>query len=270
MSISDHWPNIHVRLKATSDALIHYHSQKRKVDLSFALSSTSNIHDTHNPYTDANNYGSLTQFYSSLLDIVGLLCELADDFMIGRLENDIWPIMSSIISDYIRQLPTTTKNRTKHKRNTTKTTSYSDQPVEIISTLKCLSRIFSTRKCGVRLIAMLPSVCTLILPMLSLQGIVGESTMKTIQSLLYIDISSLYRSIYDLCCEEKLRRNPLVVLFKKEENDKDENKKIIKLSMNDNASYSDRSNAASPDSRLKLRTQALLKFIENIKEQPLV
>lgn len=145
---------------------------------------------------------------SSLIQIVSIISLSAGDFFTGRVE-DAWPTISQILHhclkkkvenvDLVKEIyivKSTFLSTHERRHNGGK-----GNDILLISTLSCLEKIYSCSiELGMSLSHLIPVAGTIIMPLLSDQGQIGEVAMTALKSMLNIDRDSLWTSILTMSC----------------------------------------------------------------------
>lgn len=235
-AIAEFWPSIVGRLRSASSQL---HSTKTL--------SRSELSIRHMMATDQEQRPArtgLVVLLSKLLDIVSELCMISDGFFEDRFENDVYPILATLLGD---DLPRNVKNmNTVNIRGSNTESKHST----LFPTLKCIKIVYKS-SCRYGLAKLIPSIGTMILPLLSLKGTDGNAVMDALQSMLAVDCDTLWRSIHKLS-GRPFPRNPM---------------KRIDAS-NDNEAVIVGGSKATKGECEQLMTQRANQLLEFIKELP--
>ena len=180
-AIAEYWPSIFARLKETSSKL---HSKK--------LMSRSELSIRHMMATDQDKSPSdvvLIVLLSKLLGVASDLCTLSDGFFAGRFENDVYPILATILGD---QIPSE-MNKTSRLETHTK-----QSPLNPI--LQCLECVFKS-SCKDALAGLISSCGTIILPLLAHRCHIGDKVVGVLKAMIQVDCDILWQQIQKLSGE---------------------------------------------------------------------
>jgi len=202
MSISSVWPSIHQRLKMISQ---QFRAKDNDTTTIIVSASQPRSRDTA-PFHDK-------VFIAELFELIGCICELSGDFMTSRFEQDVWPIFAELIGHEVmlrerrrigdsgNKKMSATRKAIACANHCENTMSDDDrkQQMALLAMLRCTSQSLHPRVIGAGLIGLVPQVGTLILPLLSCEGQVGDASEEVVKALLILDCDALWRPLLDLC-----------------------------------------------------------------------
>lgn len=183
-SIAEHWPSVLARLKETSSKL------RSKKTLSLAELSIRHMMaaDQEKSPSDA----SLIVLLSKLLDIISELSAISDGFFAGRFENDVYPILASIMGYTIpSELDCARKNESPRPSLSIKRRS------ALTPIIICLKSVYQS-SCKEALAGLISSCGTILLPLLAHEGDIGEDAVDVLKAMLTVDSDVLWRQIHNL------------------------------------------------------------------------
>lgn len=201
-AIAEFWPPIITRLRSTSSSILTAKTLSRS-DLSIGQIMANDRDATP-------SQRGLEIFMSKLLEIASELCLISDGFFVDRFENDVYPILCKHLGDILHGHAGRTNNSDRHSQSIallTKSMSSSDRGITESKTsilrpiLVCLERAY-TSTCGPSLAKWIPSLGTLLLPFLLVEGDVGDAVDKTLKAMLTIDSDALWRNLHALSGSE--------------------------------------------------------------------
>lgn len=193
--ISTSWPLIISRLRSLSTLVISATSVK-----------TVSIRSLHvGAYPKTADPTTQMIFLSKLFELIASMCEVSGDFMVGRIKDEVWPIVAELLDLFVQQ-----EKVASHKQLSCDSLVAKDAPLKktfvgereklLFSVLDFLSRIYGERKCGLRLSTLIPTAGTLILPFLANKGELQVRAMRALKQMMLIDCDALWRPLLQLCC----------------------------------------------------------------------
>lgn len=186
-AIAEYWPSIVARLRSTSSDL-HSKKMMSRSDLSIRQIMATD-------QDESRSETSLIVLLSKLLEIVSELCSISDGFFAGRFECDVYPILAKLLGDCIpEEMQMMTRDRSQ-------SSSFGERRHSALSPiLKCLKSVFQT-SCRSALAGLISSCGTILLPLLSCKGQVGDDAMDVLKTMLTVDCDILWRPIHRLSGE---------------------------------------------------------------------
>ena len=180
-AIAEYWPSIFSRLKETSSKL---HSKK--------LMSRSELSIRHMMAADqvkSPSDASLIVMLAKLLGVASDLCTISDGFFAGRFENDVYPVLATILGD---EIPT--------EMNKSSRLATLNKHSIIDSILECLECVYKS-SCKDALAGLISSCGTIILPLLAHRSHTGDKVVNVLKAMIKVDCDILWRQIYKLSGE---------------------------------------------------------------------
>eukprot|EP00978_Attheya_sp_CCMP212_P010097 scaffold24247_cov54-Attheya_sp.AAC.7 len=210
ISISDSWPSIMARFRSTASSSMESHHP-----LSLRL-------DTDPAKIESLDWDrvrvSQEIFLAKIASLIALVCELSGDFMVSRMVNEAWPLLSELINHHSRHwtneqsaknksnASTELRPRLGHKHIVDKNGPQSRNNAVLEPLVRCIARIFAAEKCGNGLSNLAPLAGNLILPLLSDEGTIGAAAMDALRSLLVIDSDCMWRALLTVSGQPLPRR----------------------------------------------------------------
>jgi len=182
-AIAEFWPSIIARLRSASTALVSVNRLSRS-DLSIR----------HTMATDQErgpSKASLEVLLSKLLLIVSELCSSSDGFFVDRFENDAFPIIAKLMQDI---LPKDSSSMVLPGHPATFAEQKHSLVLPILHCFKCSYE----SSCRYGLAGLIPSAGTMIFPLLSFGGPIGDVAMAAVKVMLAVDCGALWRGIHTL------------------------------------------------------------------------
>ena len=127
---------------------------------------------------------------SSLLDVISTVSELCDGFIADRFQSTIFPHMSRLFETFLREVD----GSCNEKEIICSSLLFAKEDGKMLNALlDCVYRVFSAN--GSHLLAMVPSVGSIIFPFIALDGPIGDSAMEAMKALVTVDSDSLWRAL---------------------------------------------------------------------------
>jgi hypothetical protein len=186
-AIAEYWPSIVSRLRSTSSEL-HSKKMMSRSDLSIRQMMTTD-------QDESRSETSLIVLLSKLLEIVSELCSISDGFFAGRFESDVYPVLAKLLGDCIPE------EMVMMEQKLSQTSSFGEERHSLLNPiLTCLNCVFQT-SCKSVLAGLISSCGTILLPLLSCKGRVGDDAMDVLKTMLKVDCDILWRPIHRLSGE---------------------------------------------------------------------
>ena len=193
-AIAEHWSSISGRLQSTSSQL---HSNK-----TMSRSELSIRHMMAKDQVESLSEASLIVLLSKLLEIVSELCFISDGFFTDRFESNVFPILAILLGDSI---PAEMNSLLK---NEPQSSSFWESRRTVLGpVLQCIKSVFRS-SCKDALAGLISSIGTILLPLLSCEGDLGDSVVDVLKALAEVDCDNLWRPIHKLS-REPFPINPL-------------------------------------------------------------
>lgn len=236
--ISSSWPSISSRLRNVSSEVTRSSNVK-----------IVSIHCLHTSREERRrDVSSEMSFLANLFDLIACMCEVSGSFMIGRVQNDVWPVVVKVLDMYLRDK----QGSQKLLQSSTDVPSDSLWRPKLVtarekllhSVLDFLSRVFGAQQCGHGISDLIPAAGTMLFPFLETDGEVRSRTMKALKAMLIVDCDALWRPLLRLS-HRRIDPSPLapqgLVVGSEEE--------------------------AEPITPLELAAKDLVNFVETLPEQ---
>lgn len=183
VAISDNWPSVHARLKSAAQEIRTKNTKSSFLLASSSRRSTALLEDEI--------------FVSKLLDVVKCFCDVSGDFMVGRFEQDAWPILAQLLGHEVmlRQQHRSGRGGKDKPNASNSNPSPSRRQVSLLALLDFIAHCFGPSGMGPGLVRLVFDAGTVILPLLADDGDVGDAAYKSIQSLLSVDSDALWRPL---------------------------------------------------------------------------
>lgn len=143
----------------------------------------------------------LEVFMSKLLNIVSDLCLISDGFFVDRFENDVYPILAELLGDFLpgrHKLYSNAKyDQLSYTSNIANVRVSEQKNSTLPYLLHCIKCTFES-SCGIGLAGLIPSLGTMLLPFLSLNGQTGEAVIDALKAMLRVDCDALWRGLQRL------------------------------------------------------------------------
>jgi hypothetical protein len=186
-----------VRLVAACDALAESRTRNVKT-LSLEFNARQAMSTSPDPVHPKVGYSTAAVPFllSRLLDLTASLCEISREFMGGRIEHDVWPLLAKVLEQHARFLTSTATISKSDNRNCV---------VEVSAILQFIEVTFSVEELGHRLSRLLPDIGTIVLPFLQSEAVsrdnttIGIHAANTIRSLLRVNSECLWLELTTLC-----------------------------------------------------------------------
>lgn len=181
-AIGEFWPSIKARLQSASRSLVSVNTLSRS-DLSLR----------HTMATDQDQGPSRTGLevlISKLLLIISGLCISSDGFFTDRYQNDVYPIITKLMHDILPRNINGMGPLSKQKQTNL-----------ILPILRFIKSTFES-SCRYGLASLIPSVGTMLFPLLSCEDEIGDEAINTLKIMLNVDSDSLWRGLHTLSREQ--------------------------------------------------------------------
>jgi hypothetical protein len=223
--VSDSWPAIKARLLTLSEEIQAAGREASSVSL------VVRSHEMSVPApTDANQVPFRRIFLANIFNLVAFLCECSGDFMADRFRNFVFPVIATQLrcllqrqkikqeqlrlvqnhhsassrslmllqSKTSRSFPAPPSPDPLDKKITTFDWSDTERQL-VMAMLRCLTRAFQQKDCGLALQSILGLAGNLILPLLEIGNDtdIEGATMECLKSILQIDCDILWRPLLD-------------------------------------------------------------------------
>ncbi|KAL7531629.1 hypothetical protein ACHAXR_009215 [Thalassiosira sp. AJA248-18] len=182
-AIAEFWPTIIARLRSALASLVSVNRLSRS-DLSIR-------HMMATDQEQGPSRASLEVLISKLIMIISEFCISSDGFFVDRFENDMYPILAKLMQDI---LPRDRKNM----GFACPPTSLAQQNHSLVlPILHCFKCTFES-SCGDGLAVLIPSAGTMLFPLLSFDGPIGDGAMAAVKAMLAVDCDALWRGLLAL------------------------------------------------------------------------
>jgi len=257
-AIAEFWPSIAARLRSASASLTSANRLSRS-----DLLSIRHVMATDQPEHGAPSKSSLEVLISKLLLILSELCSSEDGFFADRFENDAYPIVAGLMQDILpedgngsggrhfpgQQPPSSLFAKSKHSL--------------VLPIVHCLTCTFES-SCRYGLTNLILSAGTMLFPLLSDTGPIGDAALVALKAMLLVDRDALWRGLLTLSgrafpCHPMIRSSVITITNKAVPAFNDV--KDLCVASSQRLKYHDRT--------LSLRAGDLLDFIERLPEQPI-
>ena len=172
-SIADFWPSIIARLRSASASLASVNRISRS-DLSIR-------HKMATDQEEGPSKASLEVLITKLILIISEFCCSSDGFFADRYENDTYPIIAKLMQDLLPKSEGVLDR--KHSL--------------LLPILRCFECSFDSG-CRYGLAGLIPSAGTMIFPLLSFNGPIGDAAMDAVKAMLTVDCDALWRGLHAL------------------------------------------------------------------------
>jgi hypothetical protein len=189
--ISGSWPSIISRLHSLSSVVTRSPSVKTVSLRSLQSSAPEKSQDT----------SSQISFLLKMFELIACTCEVSGDFMVTRIEEEVWPIVAKVLDLYVREKQSThhLSGDSVRSHELIRKTSFPTVREKLLhAVLEFLSRVYGVRKCGRGLSGLIPVAGTLVLPFLADEGELRIEAMTAVKVMLKIDCDALWRPLLQL------------------------------------------------------------------------
>jgi len=244
-SIGEFWPSIMDRFRSAANSFLG--AQR----FSQAWSPMQKLVYSNN---DSNSGDEI--YLARLLSLMSSLCTFSGDFLVGRIENDVWPVVARLFKRTMEFYSgETTKKVPREKPGNVlmhctpfiTNTRMEDKKIALHSILDFLHNIFSNKNCGASLSHLIPVAGSMLLPLIANGDSIGASAFLALKSMLTVDSDWILRALFVLIGTE-ISNKPLIV-------------PSLDMTLVETSEF---------DDSLSKKAKEILKYIEDLPEQVIV
>jgi hypothetical protein len=129
-------------------------------------------------------------FLGLIFDLITSMSGASDDFIVGRLKEDVWPILQKLIGMFHGQNMISSPSGLQRRPELT------GKEKLIMAILRFLTMVFGRSTLGRGLAGMIESTGTLTFPLLAQCDPIGSYAMDALKAMLRIDSDALRRALY--------------------------------------------------------------------------
>ena len=184
--INESWPAMSARLKSLTEEFVASHRVHRAL-------SKQGILQQRGP-TAAVPSGKNIAFLSNLLDLIGAICDVSDDFMFRRLREEVNPCITKLLRCFVEQRASSAETiriiaKSTHTNVNNGTLLLPEKEKLLVSVLRFLTRIFSQRDLGTSI----SKFAIMVLPFLDEPtSAVGDATIEALKAMAEVNADSLW------------------------------------------------------------------------------
>jgi hypothetical protein len=182
------WPAISSRIIATTSTVTYD-----------SLTSLQVVKATSSGPTPSENIGQQRIFLGKLFNLVAIMCECSDDFMISRWKPDVWPAVARIVKQRLTQHQPSQAGKSIVEEHPLAVTTVAPQSERRLlnAVFDCLSRVFGHLPTGRALSGIIPTAGTMLLPFLE-DPTLEDSCVRALKCMICINSDGLWRQLIDL------------------------------------------------------------------------